>query len=58
MNIQALIKRFRSDEGGATAIEYGLIVGIIATVVITIFNTGTGLGSLYTVIEAVVSALS
>jgi len=58
MNMKALKSRFRSDEGGATAIEYGLITGIISAVVITIFNTGTGLGALYGVIEAVVTALS
>jgi pilus assembly protein Flp/PilA len=28
-----LINRFRRDEGGATMVEYGLLVGLIALVV-------------------------
>ncbi|WP_162654484.1 Flp family type IVb pilin [Lentilitoribacter sp. Alg239-R112] len=30
-----LIKRFKNDESGATAIEYGLIAGLIAVAIIT-----------------------
>lgn len=30
-----LIRRFLADEGGATAIEYGLICGMIFLVIIT-----------------------
>lgn len=30
-----LIKRFVKDESGATAIEYGLIAGLISIVIIT-----------------------
>ena len=33
------ISKFVSDESGATAIEYGLIVALIAVVVITAFTT-------------------
>ena len=33
------IAQFASDESGATAIEYGLIVALIAVVVITAFTT-------------------
>lgn len=29
-----LIKRFKNDESGATAIEYGLIAGLIAVAII------------------------
>ncbi len=58
MTIKALINRFRTDEEGATAIEYGLIVGIIATAIISVFGTGTALSALYDVVGAVVSALS
>ncbi|MEL7529074.1 MAG: Flp family type IVb pilin [Pseudomonadota bacterium] len=29
-----LLSRFRSDESGATAIEYGLIVGLLGSVII------------------------
>ena len=38
------VSRFINDESGATAIEYGLIVALIAVVVITAFTTlGTNL---------------
>ncbi|MBF0246683.1 MAG: Flp family type IVb pilin [Alphaproteobacteria bacterium] len=30
-----LLNRFKSDESGATAIEYGLIAALIAVVIIT-----------------------
>lgn len=36
-----LYKRFLQDESGATAIEYGLIAGLIAVVIITSVK-GTG----------------
>lgn len=32
--MQALIKSFGRDRGGATAIEYGLLAGMIAVVII------------------------
>jgi pilus assembly protein Flp/PilA len=39
-----LLKRFVRDEAGATAIEYGLIVALIAVVIITALTTiGTNL---------------
>ena len=31
--MRKLINRFRRDEGGATMVEYGLLVGLIALVV-------------------------
>ncbi len=38
------ITRFRNDETGATAIEYGLIVALIAVFIITaVSNVGTAL---------------
>ena len=49
------IARFVSDESGATAIEYGLIVALIAVVVITAFTTlGNNLsGKMSTVANAI-----
>ena len=39
-----LVRRFRADQSGATAIEYALIAaGIGATVAATVFNMGTKL---------------
>lgn len=32
--MNALIKRFKADESGATAIEYGLIAALIAVAII------------------------
>jgi pilus assembly protein Flp/PilA len=44
-----LIKRFARDESGATAIEYGLIVALIAVVIITAVTTvGTNLSASFT----------
>ena len=41
-----LVRRFRADERGATAIEYALIAaGIGATVAATIYNLGTTIKS-------------
>ncbi|MBC8129293.1 MAG: Flp family type IVb pilin [Rhizobiaceae bacterium] len=34
-----IVHRFLKNESGATAIEYGLIAGIMATVLIAIFAT-------------------
>jgi len=33
------VSRFMQDESGATAIEYGLIVALIAVVIITAFSS-------------------
>jgi pilus assembly protein Flp/PilA len=39
-----LVRRFRADQSGATAIEYALIAaGIGATIAATVFNMGTKL---------------
>ena len=37
--MQKFISKFVQDESGATAIEYGLIVALIAVVIITAFTT-------------------
>ena len=38
----SILNRFTKDESGATAIEYGLIAGLIAVVIITALNTVGG----------------
>lgn len=44
--MQNLLSRFSRDESGATAIEYGLIAGLIAVVIIaTITTVGTSLSA-------------
>lgn len=42
------VTRFLKDESGATAIEYGLIVALIAVVLVTAMSTLSGkIGALY-----------
>ncbi|MFQ6160670.1 Flp family type IVb pilin [Sinorhizobium meliloti] len=48
-----LLARFARNESGATAIEYGLIAGLISVVLITVMGTvGTGLTARFTEIGA------
>ena len=37
--VKAILTRFIRDESGATALEYGLIAGLIATVMVTATKT-------------------
>lgn len=44
--MKGFICRFHRDEGGATAIEYGLIVALIAVVIVTaVTSLGTKLNT-------------
>ena len=44
--MKSLVSRFIRDESGATAIEYGLIVALIAVVIISAVTTlGTNLNT-------------
>ncbi|AAK24910.1 Flp family type IVb pilin [Caulobacter vibrioides] len=50
------VTRFLKDESGATAIEYGLIVALIAVVIVTAVTTlGTNLRTAFTKAGAAVS---
>ena len=50
------VSKFINDESGATAIEYGLIVALIAVVVITAFTTlGTNLNKKMSTAAAAIS---
>jgi pilus assembly protein Flp/PilA len=45
----AAMKRFWNDESGATAVEYGLMVALIAVVIITaVALIGTRLDTMFT----------
>ena len=45
----AILKKFAADEGGATAIEYGLIAALISVVIITALTTvGSNLSTKFT----------
>lgn len=47
-----LVKRFATDESGATAIEYGLIAALISVVIITVLtNVGTQLNAKFGSVE-------
>ncbi|MFD2237898.1 Flp family type IVb pilin [Aureimonas populi] len=51
-----LIARFRKNENGATAIEYGLIAGIMAVAVIAAFTLlGDGLETAFTNLSGALS---
>ncbi len=40
--VHAILLRFAKDDSGATAIEYGLIAGLIAVVIVTAVTTVGG----------------
>ena len=51
MNMLARIRRFRKNQDGATAIEYGLIAALIAVVIIAAVTTvGTELNDTFSVV--------
>ncbi|HDR9768532.1 TPA: Flp family type IVb pilin [Burkholderia cepacia ATCC 25416] len=57
--MKALIKRFLKEEDGVTAIEYGLIAGLIAVAIIAgASSVGTNLSSTFSKIGTCVSAPS
>lgn len=54
-----LFARFAKDESGATAIEYGLIAGLIAVVIIgTVTTLGTDLSALFGRISGALSPVA
>lgn len=55
----ALLRRFRKDERGATAIEYGLLAALIAVAIITAVTTlGTDLSNLFSGISNKITAVT
>lgn len=51
------VTRFLKDESGATAIEYGLIVALIAVIIASVIGTlGTGLKTSFTNASSKVAA--
>ena len=54
--MKTMFKKFASDESGATAIEYGLIAGLVSVGLITVLGTlGTDLKATFTKISAAVT---
>jgi pilus assembly protein Flp/PilA len=57
--MSSFIQRFYADESGATAIEYGLIVALIAVVIITAVTTvGTNLSTAFNAVATSTAAAS
>jgi len=49
IQLMARIEKVRSDETGATAVEYGMIVALIAAVIVAIVTTlGTQINAAFT----------
>ena len=47
-DVMRLIRRFLAGESGATAIEYGLIVGLISLAIVSALSaTGTSVGDIW-----------
>lgn len=56
--MKALLNRFAKDESGATAIEYGLIAGLVSVVIITAVTTaGTALKGVWTQIGTALTGI-
>ena len=54
--MKKMFSRFLADENGATAIEYGLIAGLIGVVIITAVTTvGTKVSSQFNTIASTLS---
>lgn len=50
--MKALIKRFKADEDGATAIEYGLIAALVSVAAITaLTQMGGDLNTMFTTVS-------
>jgi pilus assembly protein Flp/PilA len=50
--MSALVSRFAHDDSGATAIEYGLIAGLVSVVIITAVTlVGTRLQATFTAVS-------
>ena len=58
MSGMRLVRRWWASESGATAIEYGLIVGIISTVVMAIAATGGAVEGLYNTMSEIAASLA
>jgi pilus assembly protein Flp/PilA len=51
--VRRLVTRFRRDESGATAIEYGLIAaGIAAAIILVVGTLGTNLNTTFSSVSS------
>ncbi|VWB27654.1 Flp family type IVb pilin [Burkholderia lata] len=57
--MKAMLIRFLREENGVTAIEYGLIAGLIAVAIVAgVTNIGSSLGNMFTNLGTCVSSPS
>jgi pilus assembly protein Flp/PilA len=57
--MKAIIKRFIKEENGVTAIEYGLIAGLIAVAIVAgVTSIGGSLGNMFTNLGTCISSPS
>lgn len=54
---KSILKRFRADESGATAIEYALVCGIMFIAVVSVAATGGALGTVYDEVSKLIAPL-
>lgn len=55
--MKALIKRFFKEDDGVTAIEYGLIAGLIAVAIVAgVSSIGGSLGTMFTNLGACITS--
>ncbi len=55
--VSKFLKAFKADESGATAIEYGLILGLMAIAIVSaITSTGTAVSGAFTKVDADIQA--
>ena len=58
MSLRTLFKRIGADNGGATAIEYGLMLALIAIALITVMNNlGNETTTLWNTVESEATAV-
>ncbi len=59
MNYMTALKKIGSNQDGATAIEYGMIAGLIAVVIIgSVTTIGTGLSTAFGTISTKVATIN
>jgi pilus assembly protein Flp/PilA len=55
--MRTILKMLAGDRNGATAIEYGLIAGLVAVAIVVVLTaTGTNLTNLFTTVNTDIAA--
>jgi pilus assembly protein Flp/PilA len=55
--MRTILKMLAGNRNGATAIEYGLIAGLVAVAIVTVLGvTGTNLTNLFTTVNTDIAA--